>query len=292
MTPIGKPSTNPAAAFDFRDAVVWITGASSGIGAALAKEACRRGARTVLSARREGALNEVKRDCIDGGTPAERVLVLPLDVAEHAAMPGAVARVVDAFGRIDLLVNNAGLSQRSLCLETDLSVYRKLLDVDVLGQIALTKTVLPVMVGQGRGHLAVTASVAGKVGVPLRTGYCAAKHAMMGFFDALRTEVAHLNIRVTTIVPGSIKTEIAHNALSASGAPTGASDPFIEAGMEVGACARVIADGLAAGMEEIPVGEGREMALLDLKRTDPVGAFRTLEKVTADLLAGRPFLVG
>lgn len=274
--------------FDFNDAVVWVTGASSGIGAALAREASRRGARVVLSARRRDALDAARQACEDHGAAADKLLVVPLDVEDHAAMPAAMQAVLKQFGRIDLLVNNAGMSQRSLCLDTDLAVYRKLLDVDVLGQIALTKAVLPTMVEQGSGHLAVTSSVAGKVGAPLRTGYCAAKHAVMGFFDALRVEVAHLNLHVHTIVPGSIRTAVAHNALDGSGAPTGQADEAIEAGMDVDDCAREIADALAAGTEEIPVGTGPEMALLDMKRDDPVGTFRVIEQMADDLVRRKP----
>lgn len=269
-------------AFEFDGAVVWITGASSGIGAALAREAARRGARLVLSARREAALEEVRQQCLDAG--AGDVLALPLDVADDSAMPAAVNTVASTLGRIDLLVNNAGMSQRSLCLDTDMAVYRQLVDVDLLGQIALTKQVLPVMVAQGSGTLAVTASVAGKVGAPLRTGYCAVKHGVMGFFDALRVEVAHLGLNVTTIVPGSIRTAVAHNALSGDGSPHGQADEAIEEGMDVDDCARVIADGFASGVEEINVGTGPEMQLLDLKRQDPTGTFRLLEDMAADLI--------
>jgi len=268
--------------FNFDQAVVWITGASSGIGAALAQEMARRGARIVLSSRREKQLHDVQQQCVDAGIEQASLLILPLDIEDHSSMPAAVAKVMGLFGRIDLLINNAGISQRSLCIDTDLAVYRKLLDVDVLGQIALTKQVLPVMVEQGYGTLSVTSSVAGKVGAPLRTGYSAAKHAVMGFFDALRVEVAHLGLKVTTIVPGSIRTQVAHNALTGSGSANGVADPNIEAGMDVAECARVIADGFAADSEEIAVGDGPEMGLLDMKRQDPTGTFRLLEQMAAD----------
>ncbi len=270
--------------FQFNQAVIWITGASAGIGAALAKEAARRGSRLVLSARREGQLQDVKQQCIEAGCTADNVLVLPLDVLDEAAMPAAVAAVQSQFGRIDLLVNNAGLSQRSTCLDTDMSVYRKLVDVDLLGQIALTKQVLPVMVAQGSGTIAVTASVAGKVGVPLRTGYCAVKHAVMGFFDALRVEVAGLGINVTTIVPGSIRTDVARNAMTGDGSQHGETDDAIEKGMDVDDCARFVLDKMAAGEEEIAVGTGPEMQVLDMKRQDPVGTFRLLESMADKLL--------
>ncbi|PLW83727.1 short chain dehydrogenase [Kineobactrum sediminis] len=271
----------------FQDQVVWITGASSGIGAALVHEFIDQGARVVLSARRESELNNVSRECVEGGCDAARLLVLPLDVTHYDAMPAAVQQVLDTFGGIDLLINNAGLSQRSLCLDTDMDVYRQLLEVDVLGQIALTKSVLPHMVTRGSGHLAVTASVAGKVGAPLRTGYCAAKHAVMGFFDALRTEVAHQNIRVTTIIPGFIRTDIARNALTGTGAPAGMADGDIDGGMDVQACARMIVDGFVAGQEEIDVGVGPEMDLLKLKRDNPTAAFRLMEAMAADALTSR-----
>lgn len=271
----------------FRNKVIWITGASSGIGEALAGNFARRGARVVLSARREGELQRVKAQCVSDGASAGNLLVLPLDVLDYAAMPAAVSVVLDAFSGIDMLINNAGISQRSFCLDTDMSVYRQLLEVDVLGQIALTKQVLPVMVEQGWGHMVVTASVAGKVGAPLRTGYCAAKHAVMGFFDALRTEVAHNGIRVSTVIPGFIRTNISVNALAASGEATGATDEDIAGGMEASRCAEVIIAALAAGAEEIAVGEGPEMDLLALKRTQPEQAFRLLETMAEQIRAGQ-----
>jgi dehydrogenase/reductase SDR family member 7 len=271
----------------FQGQVIWITGASGGIGAALARQFAARGARLVLSARRADALEAVKADCVSAGLEPDSVLVLPLDVIAVDSMPTAVAAVLARFGHVDLLINNAGISQRSLCLETELEVYRQLFEVDVIGQIALTKQVLPHMVSRGQGHVAVTASVAGKVGVPLRTGYCAAKHAVMGFFDALRTEVAHLGIGVTTIVPGFIRTDIARNALTGTGAPTGAADEDIDGGMDVDECATVILQGLAEGTEEIAVGTGPEMELLNFKRNDPAGTFRLLEAMAADAVAKR-----
>ncbi len=270
--------------FNFDQAVIWITGASSGIGAALARETSRRGARLVLSARRQSQLEAVKQQCVEAGSDANDVLVLPLDVEDEAAMPAAVSAVQAHFGRIDLLINNAGLSQRSTCLNTDMAVYRKLVDVDLLGQIALTKQVLPVMVEQGSGTIAVTASVAGKVGVPLRTGYCAVKHAVMGFFDALRVEVAAQGINVTTIVPGSIRTDVARNALNGDGSLHGQTDEAIETGMDVDDCARFIADSMSEGSEEIAVGTGQEMQVLDMKRQDPIGTFRLLESMAEQLM--------
>ena len=269
--------------FDFSNAVVWITGASSGIGEALALQMAAKGARLVLSARNEGELARVAEACNTAG--AGDTLVLPLDVTAYDAMPDAMARVLGHYGTIDLLINNAGVSQRSFCVDTAFDVYRQMMEINVLGQIALTQAVLPAMRERGSGHIAVTASVAGKLGAPLRTGYCAAKHAVMGFFDALRCEVAADGIRVTTITPGFIRTAVAKNALGADGKPMGESDESIEGGMDVGECAAVIIAGFEAGDPEIAVGSGAEMGLLDLKRKDPVAVFRTVEQM-ADQLRG------
>ena len=269
----------------FKDQVIWITGASSGIGEALVKAFAAKDAKVVLSSRKQAELARVRQDAIDSGASADKLLVVPLDVLDSAAMPAAVQTVLDAFGRIDMLINNAGNSQRSFCLNTDMEVYRAMFELNVLGQIALTKAVLPSMVEQGSGHLLVTASVAGKVGVPLRTGYCAAKHAVMGFFDSLRTEVADMGIRVTTIVPGFIRTNIGSNALTGSGEAVGKPDDDIEGGMDVTACASAIVQGIADGIEEIAVGEGIEMSLLDLKRQDPTATFRALEGMAAEIRA-------
>lgn len=263
----------------FADQVVWITGASSGIGEALALEFASAGARLVLSARREEELNRVKERCAELGMENAHVLVLPLDVTDHDAMPAAVQSVLDTFGRTDMLINNAGISQRSLCVDTDMAVYRQLFEVDVLGQIALTKAVLPGMLAQESGHIAITSSVAGKIGVPKRTGYCAAKHAVMGFYDALRAETAQRGIQVTTITPGFIKTNISVNALRGDGTEFGEVDGDIAGGMDVTRCAGVIMDGFRKGVPEIAVGEGMEMKALWLKRFFPRAVFKKVEKM-------------
>lgn len=258
--------------------VIWITGASSGIGEALAKEYTKKGHQLVLSARRETELERVKQACMALGAKESDVLVLPLDVTEHASMAEKVFAVTAHFKTIDVLINNAGISQRSLCLDTDLSVYKTLLDVDVLGQIALTKQVLPVMVKQGSGHIAVTSSVAGKVGVKWRTGYCAAKHAVMGFFDALRAEVAEHGIQVSTITPGFIKTDVSKNAVTANGESFGVDDEDIKNGMDVDECAQVIIKHMNKGTKEIAVGKGLSMMALTLKRFFPNLVFKMVEK--------------
>ena len=253
----------------FQHKVVWITGASSGIGEALALEFAAQGACLVLSARRQDVLASVKQRCLAAGANDEQVLVLPLDVTDEASLPDRVQQAKSINGRIDLLLNNAGVSQRSECIDTDMATYRALFDVDVFGQIALTKAVLPSMIEQSAGHIVVTSSVAGKVGVPFRTGYCAAKHAVMGFFDALRSEIAHHNIAVSTITPGFIQTDVSKNALAGDGSAFGKLDDNIAAGMPVDKCAQIILAGLANKKNEIAVGQGLEMHTLWLKRLFP-----------------------
>lgn len=268
----------------YTDKTVWITGASSGIGEALARAFAAEGAQLVLSARREDELERVREACTGLSPGSADHLVLPLDVTDQPRLAAAVTTVTDRCGTIDVLINNAGIGQRSLCVDTGMDVYRQLMEVDVLGQIALTREVLPVMLAQGSGQIAVTASVAGKIGVPYRTGYCAAKHAVMGFFDALRGEVIHHGISVHTIVPGYIRTAIAEHALKGDGSELGYTDSAIAGGMDPDRCARVILKGLRRGKPEIPVGEGFEMHALWIKRLFP----RLVFKKTADMAKKKP----
>lgn len=258
----------------FKGRVVWITGASSGIGAALALKFAAAGAKLILSSRQEQALLDLRDKCLAHGSDMESILVLPLDITDQASLDDKFSTALSFAGRIDLLLNNAGVSQRSTLLTTDMATYRDLFEVNVFGQIALTKLVVPLMIEQGGGHIAVTASVAGKIGVPFRTGYCATKHAMMGFFDSLRSEVSHHNIKITTITPGYIRTNISQNALRGDGLAFGATDEAIAGGMEVSDCATVIMRGFYKGKPEIAVGKGREMHALWIKRLFPRLLFR------------------
>ncbi|MFT5521961.1 MAG: dehydrogenase/reductase SDR family protein 7 [Enterobacterales bacterium] len=263
----------------FNNKLIWITGASSGIGKAVAMEMVSRGAKLVLSARREEVLNEVKQACIDHGAKEEDILVLPLDMLAQDKFKAAAEKVLNQFGSIDLLFNNAGISQRSLCLETEMSTYRTLFEVDVFGQIALTKEVLPVMLKQKSGHIVITSSVAGKLGVPYRTGYCAAKHAVIGFFDALRAELANTAIKVSTIMPGYIQTSISENALNGDGTDFGVTDSDIANGIDANECAKQIVDGLAKDKKEIIVAGKRELNALRLKRFFPNIFFNVIAKI-------------
>lgn len=263
----------------FEGRVCWVTGASSGIGRALAEVLSAEGARLILSGRRADALAAV--------AAGRDALVLPFEATDHEALPAVVERALGWAGQIDLLVNNAGISQRSPAEATQFEVYRRLMEVDVLGPIHLTQLVLPHMLARRGGHLAVTASVAGKVGAPLRTGYCAAKHAVIGYFDALRAEVEGRGLKVSVIVPGFVATDIAKNALKGDGSTAGREDAQIAGGYPADAAARVIADGLASGAREIMVGaEGSlEMGLPALKARDPEAFFDAMSQMGAAEIA-------
>ena len=249
---------------------VWITGASSGIGRALAIELGQRGAKLILSGRKRAALDAV------AAAVGEGALVLPFEATDEAAASAAVAQAL-AAGGVDVLVNNAGVSQRSLFLDTDPGVYRTLMEVDFFAPLMLTRALLPHMIERGSGQIAIVASIAGKVGTPLRSGYCAAKHACVGFYEALRAEVeTAYGIEVCVILPGSVRTEVAVNALSADGSARGRSDANIAAGMAVGQAATIIADGLEAGAREIVVADGFEAQALAMRGAAPDALFDVL----------------
>lgn len=209
--------------------IVWITGASSGIGEELAKQYSTRGDQVILSARRVDELERVKKNC----SHPERVAIVPLDLTDFDTLPDTVTEAIKCFGSIDLLINNGGISQRSLIAETEFSVYQRLMDVNYLGTVALTNALLPYFVQQGQGHYAVVTSVMGKYGSPYRSGYSAAKHALHGFFDVLRMEHQKDNIAVSLLCPGFVQTNVTINALTGDGSALGHDDPATQSGLEV-----------------------------------------------------------
>lgn len=245
--------------------VVWITGASSGIGEALALELAGRGARLVLSARRQ---NELQRVADATNLPPANVLVLPLDMTDEASLPTHVQTVLDYFGKIDYVFQNAGLTQRSTVENTKSDVYRQIMDVNFFGVVALTKAVLPHLIDQRSGHFVVTSSVAGKLGTKQRSGYCASKHALHGFFDALRAETHESGLRVTMVCPGYIRTPISLHALNGEGQKHDRMDQNQEVGMDPATCARQICNAVAHQREEVYVG-GTEIMGIYLKRFFP-----------------------
>jgi short-subunit dehydrogenase len=242
------------------ETVIWITGASSGIGAALAREWAARGASIILSGRDEARLAEVAADC--GET-----LILPFDVRDDAALANAVKEALGWKGHVDVAVANAGISQRSQALKTAMSVYRDIIDVDLTAQIAFSQSLVGPMVERGSGALLFISSIAGKVGVPMRTAYCAAKFGLAGYADALRGELSQKGVSVHTIFPGSIATNVSRNALTADGSKSGRSDKVIDEGIQPADAAKTMIDAVENGDREIIVAEGMEQAMGEMRRT-------------------------
>jgi short-subunit dehydrogenase len=266
----------------FAGEVAWITGASSGIGAAMARALAADGAHVILSGRNADALNEVAAECAKGNATA---LVLPFEVTDHpaglAAAEQAWAWAAERSGGIDILFNNAGISQRSLAVDTDYAVYEQIIAVDLLAPIALTQALLGRMVARGKGRIAMVSSVAGKVGVPLRTAYSAAKFGLIGYANALRSEVTGAGLQVHVIAPGSVRTNVSRNALNADGSRRGVSDKGIDGGMDPEvAVAQMLAE-MAEGKSEIIVSTGFEQMIGEACRT-PDEIFDRMAKMVAD----------
>ena len=209
--------------------IVWITGASSGIGAELAKIYSHRGIKLILSSRNVRALERVKSECYY----PENIKILPIDLNDFYAAPALVKKAYNIFGRIDILINNAGVSQRSLIVDTQFDVFKKLIEINYLGTVALSRALLPFFLKQGFGHYVVVSSVMGKYGSPFRSGYSAAKHALHGFFDVMRMEHQKDNIDVTIICPGFVRTPIAMNSLKGDGSVLGVDDLATRKGLKV-----------------------------------------------------------
>lgn len=248
----------------FADRLIWITGASSGIGEALALALSDLGARLILSSRHLANLEAVRVRCRN---PAKH-LVVPLDLSVVSTIKEAAERVREQAGPVDILVNNGGISQRARAMETSLEVDRRLIEVNYLGTVALTKAVLPAMLARKSGHIVVISSVMGKFGTPDRSAYAASKHALHGFFDSLRAEHAGDGIIVTLVCPGYIRTAISINALAGDGSPFGRMDKATAAGLAPAVCASAIIKAIRRRNQEIYVGR-REVLGVYLKRFVP-----------------------
>ena len=236
----------------FKKRVAWITGASSGIGESLARRLAALGARLILSSNREDELWRVAHEL-----KGAEVRVLWLDLGDLDSLPGKASEALACFGRLDFLFNNGGITQRALARETELAVDKRIMDVDYFSHVVLTKAVLPSMIQQGNGHIVVTTSVMGIMSAPLRSAYCAAKHALHGFFDALRAEVWRDGIRVTLAAPAAVQTDISRHALTEGGGVWGKADPLIAHGISADECARQVITAVVKGREQIIPGRGK-----------------------------------
>ncbi|CAN5774036.1 SDR family NAD(P)-dependent oxidoreductase [soil metagenome] len=263
---------------NFKDKIVWITGASSGIGEALAKAFAAEDAKLVLSARRKEELERVKKECKLSDSDC---LILPLDLSDTSSIDLMTQLVLAKFSRIDVLVNNGGISQRSLAKDTPIEIDRKIMEVNFFGQVAVTKSVLPVMLRQKQGQIIVMSSIAGKFGFWFRTAYSSSKHALHGFFEALRLETESEGIKILIAVPGKIQSDISIHALKEDGSKNNVMDKSQLEGMPAEECAAIILEAVKNNKEEILIG-GREIKAVWLKRHFPNWFGRVIRRQTKE----------
>ncbi len=258
---------------DFKNKRVWITGASSGIGEAIAYAFAAQGASLILSARNESELLRVKAGCA-----AVEIMVVKLDIGDHDAVFNTIKTVMDKVGKVDILINNAGVSQRDLAMNTHFKVDKQLMDVNYLGTVAMTKAILPSMILHKLGHIVTITSATGKFGSPLRSSYAASKHALHGFFDSIRAELTNDNINITLVCPGFIRTNISINALTADGRKQGTMDEATNNGIDPNVLANKILRAIQRNKQEIHVGGFKEMLAIQMKRFFPTVFARILAK--------------
>ncbi len=251
---------------EFHNKVVWITGASSGIGEASAYRFAQAGATLILTARQAGQLTSIAEKCKTLGAP--RVQTLPFDLARLDQLHGLADQAWEAFGRIDIFFSNAGISQRGTTVDTDLSVIRRVMDLDYYAPVILTKTLLPRMIAQGGGQLAVTTSIAGRFGFPMRCAYSSAKHALYGFFETIQAENHKDNIHVTIVCPGRVQTNISLHALESDGREHGQMDAGQAGGISSQKAAETIVKAIYRRKLEVLVG-GKELLMVHIKRFLP-----------------------
>jgi short-subunit dehydrogenase len=250
----------------FDNKVVWITGASSGIGEALAKTFAKHKVKLVLSARRADELERVKAAT---GLSDSDVLVWPMDVSDQSGMEAAAKKVVEHFGQIDILVNNAGLSHWSKIKDTSMEVIKTILNVNLLGSVGLTKAVLPYMLEKKKGNIVVVSSILGKIVTPKQGAYNASKHALMGFFDTLRAETSGDGIKVLLVCPGFVRTNVAKNSLDRNGKPINKDNSMIAGGLDPLYVSEQVLHAIQNNKEEIVVAGAKEKFAILVKRFAP-----------------------
>ena len=257
----------------FANQTVWITGASSGIGEALAYELAEKGAKLILSARREDELERVKAQCKNGDSH----LIVPMDLMHSQNFPELVEETLKQTGKVDLLVNNAGLSQRGAVKDSSIQVHRTIMEVNYFGTVALTQALLPHLLVNGSGGVITVSSLVGKFTTPLRSAYSASKHAITAYMDSLRAELHEPGIQFTTIYPGFIKTNLTYKALLADGSEQNKMDDAQEHGMLASICAKKIINAYVAGKDEAYIG-GKETFGVLIKRLFPKFFARMIRK--------------
>lgn len=256
--------------------VYWITGASSGIGEALALLLARPGNALILSGRDNQALQSVAAQI----EQRVEVLVLPFDLRQMDLFPELVTKAIGFKGYVDVLINNAGMSQRAPALETSAEVEQRIMTVNYFAPVALTKALLPHFIAQGSGHIVVVSSIAGKFGFALRSSYAAAKHALHGYFEAIRLELKDIPVFVTLVCPGRVNTRISFNALKGDGSQHNVLDEGQRKGITAQHCARVIDKAIAQKKYEVLTGKW-ELLPVYLRRYFPPVFYWLIKKVNA-----------
>lgn len=260
----------------YKDLVIWVTGASSGIGEALAIEFSKRGAAVILSGRNEDQLKAVRNRC----KKPNRHFIVPFDISDAEQAKAAYQTARAQAGRIDWLINNAGISQRSLIMETTEEVERRLMEVDYFAQTRLTRLVLPAMLAQGGGKIVMVSSVAGLLGTQYRGAYSAAKAALHLWANSLRAELFDQGIEVATIFPGFIQTNVSINALTGDGSIQGTMDTTTDQGMTATACAKQVAKALGKGEEYIVAAGAKEKMALTINKVSPSKVYTMIRQAT------------
>ncbi len=249
----------------FKEKTIWITGASSGIGKAVALKLSKENTNLILSDINEPGLVEVAEACKKNNCTT---LIIPIDLSDEKSVQDAANLVLNKKLKIDCLYQFAGISQRSLLSETPLFIDRKIFEINFFGAVALAKAVLPEMIKNGGGQIAVTSSIVGKFGFPYRSSYSATKHALHGFFESLRAENKQHNIRVSIFIPGRVKTNISVNAITKNGKTHGKMDVGQDTGITAEKAAKIILRGLKKEKKEILVG-GKELIMIHIRRFLP-----------------------
>lgn len=248
-----------------KNKVVWVTGASSGIGKALVLALSKQNTKLVISSRNKKALEKVKENC----SFSENIAILQLDLEDYSDFTLVVKKAIAAFGKIDILVNNGGISQRSLVKDTSIDVDKRIMDINYLGTVALTKAILPHFISNKSGHIVVTTSIVGKIGTPLRSSYAASKHALHGFFDSLRAEHYKDNIAVTLVCPGFVNTNISLNALTGNGTVQNTMDKATKNGIAPNVFAEKMINAIQKKKQEVYIAGAKEKLGVFMKRFFP-----------------------
>lgn len=256
----------------YRDKVIWITGASSGIGEALVKKLASWNAKLIISSRRKEELERVKIEC---GAASGNIFILPVDLSIPEMVSTTAEEAIKMFGKIDILFNNGGISQRSLATETSIETDRKIMEINYFSGVIITKKLLPSMIEKGYGHIVAISSLTGKFGLPYRTAYSASKHALQGYYETVGAEFQNKGIRISIVFPGRVKTNISLEAIGPGGKRHAKMDSGQENGITPEKCVMDILQGVRKNKREIFTG-GKEISGVYIKRFFPGLFFRLI----------------